>query len=985
MNPSQLVVLLPCASIEDFSLDREGADAEQILAGWSALWHPALLSRSQRVPTWYSAEGPPQDPAGHLVVIPDSSAAQVPEDWLADAEAAGACLLRDYGRREELIARLIEELDEPPPSFEEEWVADFLALGVCHLFVELLTRQLRYMSNLDEESFRRESVAAADALCAGDTEGVRSKIQAAFDLLNEAREYFYPVQAHLLDLTLVAPTTVGASLRDELAGPLPTNLLISGHTVAEAARREPATIEAIRTALEKKTATLVGGEFREVELPLLDPEAIRRELLRGSDAYERHLGQRPETFGRRRFGLSPVLPGILRGLGVSKAIHFTLDDGRFPAGNQSRVQWQGLGGAVVEALARIPIDVSRPENFLRLPERLGDSMDLDHVATVVLAHWPGHSSPWYDDLRRIARYTSVLGTFASMETYFEETQYSGQQVSYTADQYRAPYLTQAVGAGRPDPISRWVSYYRRQAVWQAAETLRMLAALVGGAGEERVVARSPDRATAGDENASTLDTIDALLEEPERGPQGEAIDRRLQAALDRAAASLAGVLADAGAARRTGRLLLNTLGVTRRVCVELPAGGELPPVGGAIRAAEADGRSAAAVADVPPMGFAWIGPGMKPPEEAEPRKARRSWFRRAAKPPPPMAEVEEGQHVLRNEFFEITFDPATGAIRAVSDYVSRRPRLAQQLALRIPRPGSQDPGSDENYSIMAADEIAVTSAGPIVGEVLVGGRLVDREGKRVAGFRQTTRTYRGSRLIELAIELDIERQPTADPWHSYYGCRFAWSDETANVYRSVSLANVPTDAAQIEAPHFVDLAAGKLRTTFLTGGLPYHRRFGLSKLDTLLIVRGETARRFQLAVGVDLPHPVPAALEFLTPGTAVAGAARPPISSGWLFHLDSRHAAATHWEPLAQQAEEGACPPEKKGAVPFFGGLRVRLLETDGRKLNLGLRCFRTPASAKKIKPGDSPDTDLSIEGDRVTVPLDPHEWAEVEVRFAGD
>jgi len=819
------------------------------------------------------------------------------------------------------------------------------------------------------------------------------------------------VQAHLLDLTLVAPTTVGASLRNELAGPLPTNLLISGHAVAEAARREPATIKAIRAALEKKTATLVGGEFDEVELPLKDPEAIRRELLRGLDAYERHLGHRPETFGRRRFGLSPVLPGILRGLGFSRAVHFTLDDGRFPAGNQSRVQWQGLGGTVLEALARIPIDVSRPENFLRLPERLGDSMDLDHVATVVLAHWPGHSSPWYDDLRRIARYTSVLGTFASLETYFEETQYSGQQVRYTADQYRAPYLTQAVGAGRPDPISRWVSYYRRRAVWQAAETLRTLAALAGASGsaedaraapgddDERVVARSPDRATADEEAASTLDIIEAFLEDPEQGQRGDAIDRRLQAALDRAAASLADVLADPGAARRTGRLLLNPLGVTRRVCVELPAGGELPLVGGAIRAAEADGRSAAAVADVPPMGFAWIGPGMSEKGSdpldsrgltpfrtgSKPRKGRRSWFHRAAKAQPPMAEEEEGLHFLRNEFFEITFDPATGAIRAVADYVSRRPRLAQQLALRIPRRGSPDPGSDENYSIMAADEIAVSSAGPIVGEVLVRGRLVDREGQRVAGFRQTTRTYRGSRLIELAIELDVDRQPGPDPWHSYYGCRFAWSDETANVYRSVSLANVPTDAAQLEAPHFVDLAAGKLRTTFLTGGLPYHRRFGLSKLDTLLIVRGETARRFRLAVGIDLPHPVPAALEFLAPETTVTGAARPPIPSGWLFHLDSRHVTATHWEPLAPEGKEkGDSPPLQSGTVPLFAGLRVRLLESDGRKLDLGLRCFRTPASAKKITPGDSPDADLSIEGDRVTVPLGPHEWAEVEVRFGG-
>ena len=62
---------------------------------------------------------------------------------------------------------------------------------------------------------------------------------------------------------------------------------------------------------------------------------------------------------------------------------------------------------------------------------------------------------------------------------------------------------------------------------------------------------------------------------------------------------------------------------------------------------------------------------------------------------------------------------------------------------------------------------------------------MDREGRRVAGFRQTTRVWRGSRVIELQIELDIDRQPGANPWDSYYAARFAWKDETAALHRSV--------------------------------------------------------------------------------------------------------------------------------------------------------------------------------------------------------
>ena len=136
------------------------------------------------------------------------------------------------------------------------------------------------------------------------------------------------------------------------------------------------------------------------------------------------------------------------------------------------------------------------------------------------------------------------------------------------------------------------------------------------------------------------------------------------------------------------------------------------------------------------------------------------------------------ENLLRNEFCEIRFDPATGAIRSISDYHSRDPRLAQQIALRLPHGG--DPDADANYSIMAADEIAVTSAGPVLGEIVCRGRLMDREGRRVAGFRQTTRVWRGSRVIELLIELDIERQPGSNPWDSYYAARFAWKDETSD-------------------------------------------------------------------------------------------------------------------------------------------------------------------------------------------------------------
>ena len=371
------------------------------------------------------------------------------------------------------------------------------------------------------------------------------------------------------------------------------------------------------------------------------------------------------------------------------------------------------------------------------------------------------------------------------------------------------------------------------------------------------------------------------------------------------------------------------------------------------------------------MGFSWID---RDTSSSSPVVERKAWFGRwRSNELPPLAE----ENLLRNEFCEVHFDPATGAIRSITDYQHRDPRLAQQIALRLPHGG--EPAADVNYSIMAAEQIEVTSRGPLLGEIVCRGRLMDREACRVAGFRQTTRLRRGCRVIELLIELDIDRQPGSNPWDSYYAARFAWKDETSTVHRGVGLANLPMELRQIESPHFVDICLDKQRTTLLCGGLPYHRRLGLRKLDTILAVQGETARSFRLGIGIDVPNPTAAALGFLAPPLVLPDQPPPPTPSGWLFHLDRRNVLATHWEAsLVVQASR--LLSEQPGRPHHNAAFRVRLLETDGHGVTLGLRCFRPVVSAEKINAGDVPLLPLVVEGDKIDIPIGPHQWIEVEV-----
>ncbi len=270
-----------------------------------------------------------------------------------------------------------------------------------------------------------------------------------------------------------------------------------------------------------------------------------------------------------------------------------------------------------------------------------------------------------------------------------------------------------------------------------------------------------------------------------------------------------------------GLLVINPLSFSRRVHVDASALDSLPAVAGAVlRAAEESGRKSIVV-EVPPLGYACVVPG-DGQTSAVPAPRRFGLFR---KPPPlPMAElvadhghmVPGGGAVLRNEFFELAIDPHTGAIRSIFDFHSRAPRLAQQVALRFP--GSS--GDEEAYSIMAADEIRVLAAGPVQGEVLVRGRLLDRSGQLVAGFQQSTRVTWGSRVIEVEIEFDPQRQPEGDPWKSYYAARFAWGHDAATLYRGVNQATIASATEFQESPYFVEIRGEQAPGTPRAPGTP---------------------------------------------------------------------------------------------------------------------------------------------------------------------
>ncbi len=919
MKYSELIVLLPCHSLEDFPVHYEGAEAEGLLSAWSALWHPALLTSANNIPLWFRADGPPDNLANRLILIPSSSESLLLAGWAARARNEGATVLRKLVKRDEMVRAALESLDGGDGGVDPELAGDFLALGTIYLFTELLTRQMRYMSNLDEVHLKNETLAAAACAMAGQGDEARQHLRNCFETLLEARERFYPVQAYLVDLTLVAPTTIGASLRRELNIDVPKNVLLSGETAELLSRQEPATLEQLKLALDHKSACLVGGEYQEHELPLLPQEAVLAELRKGLAAYEQSLGARPTVFGRRRFGLTPVLPQILSRLGFDGALHLTLDDGVFPQGDQCKTRWEGLDTSAIDALARLPLDARAPESFLALPRKMGESMDTDHVATVLLAHWPSDTSPFYDDLRRMSRYSHVLGKFITLSDYFQYTDRPGGISKFRPDQYRTPYLKQAVIRKQPDPLSRFAQAHA--------------AAVTSG-------------------EVAALETFADLLQGDTPRGSSDSLAERSTAALARLAQVVSG-----SRDKVRGALVVNPAMAQRQRLVDVTSLESPPNVSAPVLALQRQGDRTWALVDVPPCGFAWLTSGteaFRPPRGEKPLAHERT---------------------LVNEFMQVTIHETTGGIRSIYAPGQRGNRLSQQLAFRLPaarpQPGDlwRDPDMDASYSVMAVDAIEVTASGPAWGEIVSRGRMLDREGKPLARYTQTCRLPRGSKVLQLDIDLEVIEPPRADGWNSYYAARFAWADLDGGLWRGVAGTTQATTAKRLESPEFVEIRQGPASTTLFAGGLPYHRFNGDRMLDTLLNVRGETRQRFSLAIGVDVAHPTVEAFDLIGGGDyqSIVDVPRGASGSSWWFHLDAKNVVATHWEPVVELGQ--------------VVGFRVRLLETEGHSGRVHLRCFAVPRSARQCDFTGATLVTLNLADDKVLIDLAANEWAEVEVR----
>ena len=466
MHPARIVVFLPCHTLDDFSTWLEEDEADDVLSAWTAAWDARLISAVGRVPEWASVDLRPPDEEPILGLVPAALDARFAGQ--ADAVCtAGSRWVREVRGAAAVAAAARVAYGLEADAGDAPFAADFRALGLAVLLAELLARRMRSEASLETTDFAATVVAAAQAAVAGRDGETRERLRESFGFLSATRSRYYPVDMWLVDFVLLAATTLGPPLLDELAAPTPLGIVATGGLIERLAAVNPAALARLRERCAAGTASACGGRDGEEPLALLTPEQVLASFDNGRATWERHLGSPPLTFARVAGGGSALLPAVLRGLGYAGAVWPLFDGTSLPDPGAARIRWEGAGEACIDAVARPSIDVREARAILALPERLGDAMDHDHVVVVTFARHAGTASPWHAVLQRIGSWSDVLGTFVTPDELFRRTDGSGSRVAFEADAFPVP-LPPATG----DPVG--------DAVTEAAAEARRIVASTAG-------------------------------------------------------------------------------------------------------------------------------------------------------------------------------------------------------------------------------------------------------------------------------------------------------------------------------------------------------------------------------------------------------------------------------------------------------------------------------------------------------------------------
>lgn len=945
--PKSIGVVFPWLDWDHFPSQVDAHVAQRVLSAWTAAWHPELLCQADALPTYLSPYQARESLDHRLLFIPD-----LPElaDWLKPEPIEENFPSGGYHRvvvgdnRQDAAQQALRQLGQAATSDDcQARLSDmFMSLGYCYFQLQLLTRRMHGAMTLGESSLVPDALRAARGWQANDPTEMRAGLSGAFGVLANERCHFYPVDAYFLDVRFWHDLDVRDALvelqRNSVATnwSLPPSLL---ETWEKASDRE--TMENVRELVQQrlsaKTLGLLGAEDGIVEWTLMSTRSIVDSIQRARDTSRRVLGKRPSVFARAKFGATPRTPDVLKHFRYEGVVMSPLGLGRWPRSPQSRTQWVSVSQQSLDAVGTIPLDPGNPATMFHLAHTIAESMEKDYVATVLFASEDstqtnqGKRLEWFGDLQAGMEFGGVLGKFSTVLDYLQKSSPMGQRCDLSFDAYVSPYLRADVRLALPTPVSKWRCHWEEHANSVARSTL--------------------------DGILQSLDSGSAAIVPMAHGCSGaEALARTIPKKRD--ASHLAGGKTSPSIGT-TGWMAINPFSANLRSVVGLPAlsdavmlpDAKLPAHIRAIRCV----NSLEAVVDVPSFGFAWIPAAGHAPQKVGNRL-------------PSMLNGLE----LRNEFLRARIDEQSGGLAALHDFQHRSNRASQRLVwvddnLLADNGGISTLPAAAPAIRMIAEKITVVRDDDVAAAVVARGTLIGPDGGELAAFWQEFTLSRGSREMWIRIRLEPRRAIRGDPWRNYLGSRLAWRGESDRIQRWVQDTLVDSTAPRFESPLYSQMKMGDSVTTYFSLGLPFHARPEPFRLDTLLVVAGETAREFEVGLGVDSRAPWQAAMTKLSP-PAIVASEEPVNQQGWFLQVDRRNVNASILEQSLNS--------------PRFAGMRLQLMELEGVGCQVGLRAWRPIIRACKVDADGGEIASCEVLDGVAKVFMRPHEWTELELRW---
>lgn len=959
-----------------------------MLAAWTVLWHPRLLSQTEQSPTWYRADSPPDPTIPRLITVPQPSIEMLPDRYEIRCEQVEGNRWVTGASRKEMLQTL--QLDDPLPRLcgkhRSIEVDDFFAAGFTMLQIQVMTRRLRYTSNLDEIYLQGRIVAAAKAFIDGKADEAIDALHGFFDSLAEERDHYFASDPHLIDLTLLTPSTLtqlmqssevnvpappesanSASANSASANPAsanstsadessllatPHNVLIDAET-ADAIAEDPQRFGPLRDAVSSgRLGWAGGGPDPAVSLDIMTLAQAERAIDRAAEQTVNAIGAKPGVFARFAGSTPADLTASLVRNGYQGMISIDFAAGT-GFGDEAKVI-RSFGGSQIEALTAKPIDAYSDAAFLDLGPKLGEAIDSGEVATGLLAHWPDRVCQSFLDLRRAASWTLALGRFWKLDDYFRDGEHPyHHDTARAANGDSAQRLVEVVSTGGENPITAPAESFRDSIRQETRQRVRSMTAMVSGVAPNSVESSNLVESSNSGESSSS----------------GEHSNSDQDSELYEAFAAASGATIDA-----TGQavMLVNPQDAATRRTISVP--GRPPAAGDHIYAATPQGSgsgspTADVTVDVTALGFAVAGGS--PDGSGGQGSLLKKLFTKT--------KTLAGEASLQNEFMEISISPKTGGIQGVYSGATRGNRFSLRLAVQSSSIG------DEDSVTMVCRELKTIESTPAVGTIESAGTVEDATGKTLCRFILRYSLRRGSRILEVTGTLSEITDLSGTPWQNYVALRAAVSTEAA-ICRVLLRDKVHRcSGRRLVAPLGVVIDEAERQTLVASGGLPFHRRVGSQFLDTLLVVRGEATREFTVHYGFDVPTPVPVAKSIIAPAREVSVAATSTLAPrGWIMHSSPKEVMIN--DVSVMQRDDGCL------------AVRLRLVQTRSKAATATIRLCRdvrfaiqTPSGSKPIDwnvPEPPPESDdetvdrdhsiLKTDGESIRVPLSGHQVTDI-------